>query len=142
MLEIHNTTDWPYEKVAPYGPAITAAMHKLVARYPKDVTLKGLAADVISGKQQLWLILEGEAFSSFVLTEIRTNPATENKAVMVTSMAGEDGPVSAPLIAKIEDWARSIGAHEVSVLGRVGWRKLLGREGYATDAVLYRKDLT
>src|SRR5690606_29955334 len=42
-LSIHCTTDWPFEKIAGYGPQITAAFKKLVERFPTDITLKSLA---------------------------------------------------------------------------------------------------
>lgn len=140
-MNIHNTQDWPYERVAPYGRQITAAMNKLVARFPRDLTLESLAEGVIGGAYQLWLILEAEDFRSVVLTQIKPNEATGNKAVMVFGLAGEDGLQSVPLISEIEAWARSIGASETMTIGRFGWRKAIQKEGYSADTILYRKDL-
>lgn len=141
MIAIHNTEDWPHERLSAYGKDITAAMRRLAERFPKDVTLESLASDVIAGKQQLWLILDGEQFLSFVMSEMKTNTATGHRHVTVTSMAGEDGVDSAPLIQDIETWAKEHGADEIRVVGRYGWKRPLGSLGYEMDAALFRKDL-
>lgn len=141
-LSIHLTSDWPYERVARYGREITAAIKKLVERFPRDITVDGLAQDILTGKNQLWLILDGEAFVAFVTTEIKVNTDTGHKTVVVSELAGEGGTDVVPLIAPIEEWARSIGAHAITPIGRLGWRKALARQGYDADIVLYSKDLT
>ena len=141
-LSIHLTTDWPFERVARYGREVTAAMKKLVERFPDELTLSGLADDVISGKNQLWLILDGEDFKAFVTSEIKVNEETGRKIVMLSELAGEGGIDLVPLIEAIEKWAREIGAHELTPLGREGWRKPLAKAGYKPKLVLYSKDLT
>ena len=142
-LSIHLTTEWPYERVARYGKDVTAAMKKLVERFPKEVTVKGLAEDIFTGKNQLWLILdEDENFVAFVTSEIKVNQETGHKTVLLSELAGKGGTDIVPLIEPIEDWARSIGAAELKPIGRIGWRKALAKQGYDPDIVLYRKDLT
>lgn len=141
-LTIHNTTDWPFEKIAPYGPQITAAMKKLVARFPDIMTVASLADDIFSGKNQLWLILdEDEKFVAFVTSEIKITEATGHKTVVLSELAGEGGTDIVPLIGPIEEWARSIGAKDITPVGRLGWRKALAKQGYEADIVLYRKEL-
>lgn len=140
-MRIYNTQDWEPERVFRYGPEITAAMKKLVERFPREVTMKSLAEDIISGRQQLWLILEDEEFRSFVLTEIKITPATEIRTVYVTAMAGDNGVISTPLIKDIEAWAKAEGATQAKVIGRWGWKRPLAEEGYDMDAVVYRKEL-
>lgn len=141
MIELHNTTDWTTERISKYGKDITGAMHKLVERFPKDCTVESLAADIMEGRSQLWLVLDDEAFVLFGLTEIKTNPATGNKSVLITSLGGEDGVSSVPLIDGVESWARSIGAHEVAVCGRFGWKRALAAQGFKAETALYRKDI-
>lgn len=141
MLTIHNTTGWPFEKIASYGPQITAAFKRLVDRFPKDITLKGLADEVISGRQQLWLILEGEEFKSFLTTEIKVNEYTGHKAVHLLNLAGEGGADLVPLIESVEKWARENGATEIVPVCRVGFRKPLEKLGYRMDVCLFRKDV-
>lgn len=140
-MKIHNTSDWEPERILRYGAEITAAMQKLVARFPREVTLKSLAEDVITGKQTLWLILDGDEFRSFVLSEIKETRATGIKTSFVTSLAGEDGIDAVPLIAEIEAWGREQGASQQMIVGRWGWKRPLANEGYDMDAVIYRKEL-
>ena len=140
-LSIHNTTDWPFDRVAGYGKELTAAFKKLVERFPNDMTLKSLAEDVMSGRQQLWLILEGDEFRSFVTTEIKINDYTGHKTVHLVNLAGEGGVDLVPLIGEIEKWAAEQGANEVIPICRIGFRKALEKLGYRIDVSLYRKEI-
>jgi len=140
-LSIHLTLDWPYERVAQYGREITAAMKKLADRFPRELTVKAMAQDIVSGKNQLWLILDGEKFVAFVTSEIKINAETGHKTVVLSELAGDGGIDLVPMIHAIEDWARSIGAAELTPVGRLGWRKALAKAGYEAHIVLYRKEL-
>lgn len=140
-LTIHNTTDWPFERIAPYGPQITAAMRQMAARYPNEISVEKMAEDLFSGKNQLWLILDGEEFAAFVTSEIKVSE-NGHKTVFLGELAGRGGVNLVPMIHPIEEWARSIGATEVTPLGREGWRKALAKAGYRPKFVLYSKDLT
>lgn len=140
-LTIHNTTDWPFEKIAEYGPQITSAFKKLVERFPKDMTVKSLADEVMSGRQQLWLIMDGNEFKSFVTTEIKVNDYTGHKAVHLLNLAGEGGQDLVPLIEDIEKWAAEQGAEEIVPICRAGFRKPLEKLGYRMDVSLFRKEI-
>lgn len=139
--ELFNTTDWTFEQLAPYGKDITASFKKLADRFPKDCTVESLAEDVMTGRCQLWLVLDDSKFVLMGMTEIKLNPATGNKSVFIPSLGGVDGIASVPLIKGVEEWARSIGAHEVTICGRHGWKRPLAKEGYRARTVLYRKDI-
>lgn len=141
-LAIHLTTEWPFERVAQYGREITAAMKKLADRFPLEISVKEMAADLFSGKNQLWLILDGEEFRAFVTTEIKVNAETSRKSVVVGELAGEGGVDLVEMIVPIENWARSIGASELTPIGREGWKRPLAKAGYKPKLVLYSKDLT
>jgi hypothetical protein len=139
MKEVYLTTDWPLSRIEKYGKEITAAMKKIVGRFPDDVTLEGLRHELFSGAQQLWLMLDGEKFEAMALTEIRTNEATGNKSIIISDLAGEFGPEMVPFIEKIEEYGRSVGAHDVRPIGRLGWSKALKKLGYAPVTCFYRK---
>ena len=49
-LNIELTSEWPAERIARYGPDITAALRKLVDRFPNVWTMTSLAEDIFSGK--------------------------------------------------------------------------------------------
>lgn len=140
-MRIVNTEDWPWERLAPYGAEITAAMKKLVDRFPKDVTVESLAQECLTGHKQLWLILDGDRFVSFAITELRSVDATGHRMVSITSFAGEEGESTVPLISEIEAWAKDRGAMEATIIGRMGWKRSVATQGYKIDAVLYRKPL-
>jgi hypothetical protein len=140
-LSIHNTTDWPAARLLPYGAEITAAMHKLVARFPRDVTVVQLGQEVLAGKKQLWLIMDGEKFVSFVLTEIQINEATGAKTLVIPSFAGDEAIATMPLIAELHRFGRENDCTEARILARKGWTKALLDQGYRTDVSLFRKSL-
>lgn len=140
-LSVHNTVDWPAEKLLPYGKEITAAMHKLVARFPREITVQYLAQEIILGRKQLWLIMEGEKFVSFALTEIQTNDATGAKTLQMHSVAGDEGASTVPLISELEKYGMACGCTEGRMLARKGWTKPLGEQGYKEHLILFRKTL-
>jgi hypothetical protein len=140
-LSVHNTTSWPAEKLLPYGADITKAMRKLVDRFPRDITVLHLAQEIIAGKKQLWLILEGEKFVSFVLTEIQINDATGLKNLLVVSLAGDEGAATVPLGIELEKWGIENGCTEARTLARKGWTRPLLAHGYKEHMVLFRKPI-
>lgn len=139
-LSIHNTIDWPAEKLLPYGPEITAAMKKLRDKFPREVDIPTLHQEIIAGKRQLWLVLRGDEFVSFVLTSIQTEP-TQHKTLFIPSAAGEDGLASVHLIKHLEEWGRENGCDMSVVYGVWGWKRALAEEGYEMDTVLFKKAL-
>ena len=141
-MKVELTSSWSPERFGPYGPAVTAAMRKLAERFPREVRTEHLAQEVISGKRQLWLILDDDdRFVSFVLTEIQVNDATGLKTLVIPSFAGDEGAATVPMIGALEDWALEQDCDEAMVWGRLGWKKALAREGYGLDVAIYRKPL-
>ena len=141
-MRIELTQDWPYEEIAQYGPEITAAMRKLVARFPRQFTVESLFRDISEGRNQLWLILDGEgAFKAFVMTEVFVNKATGEKTVLLTEGAGEGGPALAQVLPVIEQWAIEQKADAVLPMARRGWEREISKYGYRPEFVRYRKDL-
>lgn len=140
-LSVHCTIDWSYERVAAYGPQITAAMHKLAQRFPKDVSVAALFDEIASGARQLWLILDGDEFKSFMVSEIKNNPFTGNRSLMLTSLAGEGGEEVVSLIGDVEKWAVENEITDVIPVGRLGWKRALEKAGYKMDVCLFRKEI-
>lgn len=141
-MRVELTQDWPFEQISKYGPDITAAMRKLVDRFPRQFTIQSLFSDIHEGRNQLWLILEesGE-FKAFVLTEVFTNNATGEKSVLLTEGAGEGGVALAQALPTIERWAIEQGATAVMPMARRGWEREISKYGYRPEFVRYRKDL-
>lgn len=139
-MEIHNTVDWSFDRLAPYGPAITAAMKNLRDKFPREVDIPTLHQEIVAGKRQLWLVLNGDEFVSFVLTSIQTEP-TGHKTLFIPSAAGDDGLASVHLIKHLEAWGKEQGCDQSVVYGRWGWKRRLAEEGYEMENVLFRKAL-
>lgn len=138
---IHNTSDWPYEKIKPYGEDITNAMKKIVARFPHDITINSLVENIASGKEQLWLILEDEKrFVAFVTSEIVITE-TGRKRLLLLELAGEGGQTLAQMIKPIEIWAKDNGIDEICPVGRLGWVKAMKKLGYKAEVVKFTKDI-
>jgi hypothetical protein len=141
-MKVELTTDWSPERFAPYGPAVTGAMRKLAERFPREVTIEHLAREIISGKRQLWLILDDDdRFVSFVLTEIQLNDATGRKTLVIPSFAGEEGASTVHLVERLEAFGREQGCDTAMVWGRLGWKKPLAGQGYGLDLAIFRKPL-
>jgi hypothetical protein len=141
-MRVELTTEWPPEKFAPYGEAVTAAMKKLADKFPDDCTLESLANDCLAGEQQLWLILDDDGtFVSFCMTGIKTVDATGKKIVTLTNMAGERWEECADaMVATIHPWCAEMGADLTAAIGSRAWLRALKKHGYHEYAVIFRRD--
>ena len=139
--QVINTQGWSWEKLAPYGPKITAAMKQLEEKFPDDLTMMSLALECFSGKRVLWLILDEEGeFVSFCCTIDTVNEATGKKVTTLTSHAGAEGlDCCDTMCAVIEKWAFDRGADFCAAEGRRGWGRSLQQNGYREYCVVWRK---
>lgn len=141
-MKVVLTTNWSFEQLAPYTKQLTAAIHQLRDRFPRDVIPAHLVHEIEIGKRQLWLILtDDDEFVSFVLTEIQTADATGLKTLLIPSFAGEAGAATVHLIGELERWGKEQGCDEAMVYGRLGWKRPLEAEGYKMDMTTFRKAL-
>lgn len=138
-LTVHNTSDWSADMLD--WPNITAAIRRLVERFPDDITLEGVLSDIIHGRLTLWVVRDGDTTVSVVLVSFDTNPHTGHRRATIREMVGNRGVEAIPLIVEIEEWARSQGANDIDVIGREGWKRALASQGYELVAVVLRKRL-
>ena len=140
-LSIYLTSEWSLEEIAPYSTAISVAMKKLEQRFPDDISIANLASNIAQGVEQLWLILnDKKEFVAFVTSQSEVTE-TGRKRLLLLELSGEGGPYLGDLIAPIEDWARQNGFNEICPIGRLGWRKILAKHGFAAKFVRYYKEL-
>jgi hypothetical protein len=141
-MRVELTLGWSPLKFAQYTEPLTAAMKKLQDRFPREVEIGHLAEQIVSGKRQLWMILDdADEFISFVLTEIQINDATGLKTLVIPSFAGAEGQATVPLVGALERWGKEQGCDECMVWGRLGWKPALAKEGYSLDLAIFRKPL-
>lgn len=142
-MKVVSTQDWSWEQLSPYTRDITAAMKKLAAKFPDDVSVEHLGKEIVLGKRQLWLILDDDdKFVSFCLTQTHTVEATGKKVVTLTSHAGEEGLSCVPEMCRvIEGYAKEQGADMTAAEGRRGWARELKKRGYTEYATIFRKPI-
>lgn len=138
--KVVNASQWPLERLAPYMSAVLREMGRLADRFPGDVTMTALFAEVFQGRRTLWLVLDGEKLLAIAMTSIRTVDATGQRIAKLHDLAGRDVlRFAAPLCTALETWADENNCPVKEIEGRRGWEPLLKRFDYAPYAVLYRK---
>lgn len=81
-----------------------------------------IAADVIAGRDRLWLAIEGGVLIGSVVTGIRYD--RDRRVCVILACAGAFDRAR-HLLAGIEAWARDQGCGAVRIYGRRGWRRVL-----------------
>lgn len=99
-----------------------------------------LKLNLLSGRQQLWVMLEDMSVIGCVLTQLDVYPT--NKAMRILFLGG-DGFKRGMIdhMRELEKWAKSKGATVVDFLGRDEWWPLIKRLGYETPGRVYRKEI-
>jgi len=139
--QLHLTTNWSFDEMAPFGEDMTKAMAKLAARFPDDIDLMELSRQIADGQTQLWLILdEKKQFIAFLTSQMEITP-TGKKRLLLMDLAGRGGVDLCDLLETIEDWARAQGAVAICPLGRPGWDRALKKQGYKKLIIRYGKEL-
>ena len=142
-MKTELTASWEWERLAPYGRQITSALRRLEARFPKDMNAQVVVEECAAGDRDLWLVLhDDDSFASVMLSRLSTNSGTGTKALVITSLAGEDGIEATALLPVVEEHARKSGADEIQIIGRLGWKRALAKQGYGLDFAYFRKDLS
>lgn len=139
---IHLTHNWPSARLAPYESAISAAMARLAARFPDDISPIYIAQELLSGQRQLWLVLnENDDFVAFLTSHIETT-ARGRKRLFLLELAGYGGLKLVKLLSTIESWAQSQAIDEIIATGRWGWSKAMRGQGFCPDLIHYKKEIS
>ena len=95
---------------------------------------------VLLDRMQLWLLNDAQEFFFAVLTELRAYP----RGLMLNTFwaSGHNMRNAVPLLPYIEHWAMGQGATMAQVQGRVGWMRVLEKEGYSPAFMALRKPLS
>lgn len=135
-----DTSEWTAAQLDPYWPEIFAAMVSLKAKLPDDASYCALLVTWARMQRKLWLVLDGEQFVAFAMTEIETMAATGKRVVILKDLAG-DGALNAAkeLCEALEAYAVSEGASFGQIVGRKGWERYAKAFGYEVASVTLRK---
>lgn len=92
-----------------------------------------------AGKKQLWFVWEETAdrCDGAVVTYLCQTP--QGKTCVIDAFGADRGSEWFPLLATLEEWAKTQACARVRVYGRVGWTEKL--KGYALKGVILDKDL-
>ncbi|WP_375638650.1 MULTISPECIES: hypothetical protein [unclassified Bartonella] len=141
MAKVFLTTSWDMERIAPYLEDIIASFRKYVERFKHEITLQELLEAICSGKKQLWLVLDDdERFLAAFTTQIQQTVLGKKRA-LICECSGKGILDLVDNLQVAEDWARENGASEMEILGRLGWKRALTKQGYSIGMLYYRKEL-
>ncbi|WP_375656292.1 hypothetical protein [Bartonella sp. MR63HLJHH] len=141
MAKVFLTSSWDIERIAPYLEEIIASFREYVERFKHEITLQELIESICSGKKQLWLVLDDEErFLAVVTTQIQQTVLGKKRA-LICECSGKGVLDQVDNLQVAEDWARENGAFEMEILGRLGWKRALDKQGYSIDMLYYRKEL-
>jgi hypothetical protein len=141
LPKVVDTQSWLPHQLDPYWPEIFAAMMKLKAKLPDDISYSVLIAMWANGRRKLWLILDDDGgFLAFAMTEVETNLATGRQQLVLKDCAGE-GVILArdALCEALETYAASEGITDTRINGLLPWAKVTKPLGYDIHSVMLRK---
>ncbi|WP_208436754.1 hypothetical protein, partial [Bartonella tribocorum] len=138
---VYLTTSWDMERIAPYLEDIIASFRAYVERFKHEITLQDLIEAICTGEKQLWLVLDDdERFLAAFTTQIQQTVLGKKRA-LICECSGKGVLDQVDNLQVAEDWARENGAFEIEILGRLGWKRALNKQGYGIDMLYYRKEL-
>ena len=121
-------------------PQVAALLEEAMARAPGRFSGGDLAMLLLEGRQQLWVVRDGETPVAAFTTRIYEVPQSRVFAIeWVGGVRLEEWIDEA--IQILEQFARDSGCQKIEGHGRKGWEKILSRHGWHWLAVSFEKDL-
>ena len=102
-------------------------------------SLQDLIHEIARGEKQVWLHTEGDKFNATVVTQVTQFPG--KKTCEILYLGGDKAIKYLDDIREIEVWAKAEGCHDIQVIGRDGWAKVLKQYGYDKRYVVTGKVL-
>ena len=131
-------------KLACVDPAMVGQIWPLARDLIRSASLKTgrgsferVEAEVLAGKQLLWLALDGCEIEAAITTQL----VNENgrKLCVLAACGGKNRERWLPLLDGLEEFARKEGCAEMRIYGRKGWARVL--RSYRVRAVILGKGL-
>lgn len=137
------TDDWTQEEIQPYFKDLKECFEKITKKFPDDLSPEHLVECILSGLTKLWLVFdEDQKFVAFVTTQLEVS-LSGVKRVNIKQLAGkaEVEYLVPDVLYVIEGYAREIGAEEITICGRLGWKRELQKYGYGISYARYGRKL-
>lgn len=141
MADIVLTTKWTWQQISEYWPDISAAIEKYVRRFSSECTYDDLIDYIITGRKDLWIVIDKGKFLAFILTE-KVYTVDGKQRLIISDMGGKLGNYLQQGVEYIEKYAKEQHIDKVQIIGRLGWKSLLQSNGYNICMIDYRKDIT
>lgn len=113
----------PPDRAAGVFPHVEHWIENVAERSRGRMNADDIKGFVLSGLMNLWIILEDGKPLAMVLGETIQFPRL--KEYRLVACVGEHKDKWLPLLADIEEWARSTGCTAISAVARKGWAKSL-----------------
>jgi hypothetical protein len=127
--------------VAPYHVADVwpAVAHHIAASLRRGGLgdVQHVARKVFAGDALLWLAWDGRAIMAAAVTEL--GAVNGRRICTIVACGGRDRARWQPLIAALEEYARSEDCAATRILGRKGWARVL--PDYRNIAIVLEKEL-
>jgi len=134
-----NSTLIPRENLKEVLPFVLPWLEKTINEATWTTwSVEDVVEGLNSGRYLLWGVGK-ETKNLFVMTELVQEKL--GQSVHIVLGGGQIYPESVDHISLIENYAKQIGATSVVVIGRLGWRKFLAKNGYEFEAASFRRIL-
>lgn len=140
-MRVEDTTHWSTADIARHGPAITQSLRRYAEAFPDDVTVEGLAGEIMIGAKTMFAVMDGDDVLSVVLVSTVVYPMTGRKVCILHDFGGDRGAEALPLVSVIEDWAREHGCTTMETVVRPGIARRFRDFGYVGEMRVIRKAL-
>lgn len=88
----------------------------------------------------LFLLIDKHGFYGATIAKVEQNPTGEIE-LQIPACGGREFSAWRHHLEQIEEWARSKGATMSRIEGRLGWQRVLARDGYKRHAIILEKQL-
>lgn len=128
-----------------YPSLVAACIHSSGRFEAQDIINQIKSYDV-----QIWLAFEDDQLEGFLLSHVVIYPRAKTLKIFCCVGVGIDGPGKfiskigewIPSIAKIEEWAKSIGCNRSQIECPASWAIVLRDTAYKTTHIILDKDIT
>lgn len=114
-------------------PYVAAKLRAVYAKTHFWMPFQKLVEHLMSGKMQLWVVVEDESLAAVFCTRIYTQ-----YGVTIAEIVLYSGEMDRDIIEQMDDvemWAREHGAEALRFEGREGWKRWLKGRGYSIEHV-------
>lgn len=132
----------PQELIADYWGLALPHLSKAFKYSSNKVSAEDVYDDLIRGHQSLWVVFEGTPINLIGAFTIRVKSYPAGMALAGEHLGGERlNEWAEDLFQTMESYARDLGIHNLELVGRRGWEKILKPRGWNSNLVIFEKEI-